>query len=535
MSGRDVVIVGAGHNALVTGCYLARSGLNVEIVEQDAVVGGAVSTVERFPGVLMDRGSSAHIMIRHTGIVEDLDLAAHGLIYQDMDPWGFAPIRADDGTPDALVFWVDIERTCESIAAVCGMADADAYRRFTRDWLPRNEVVFDFFQQSPTPAHLARAMAGLRKASRSGVAQMSREFLGSADAVLDSYFHDERLKTALAWMAAQSGPPSHEPATADLVGWLTMMHRIAPGHPVGGSGKLSEALASCFASYGGTLRLGDGAAEISCRAGKVRSVTTTSGDQIQARQVVAGCHVQTTATLIEGTAPKVTAELRGNARTGNGLGMVVRAVTDTLPGYLADEAGIAHHAMTLLADSRVELRRNYGEFLAGRAPTNPAALVMAPSGRDDTLAPAGRHTVTIWGQWHAYHLEGESWHDIADREAAKLVEVVERHAPGFADSVQDLWVQTPLEIERELGLLRGNVMHLEMTLDQMFSLRPVPKYADYRISDVDGLYITGASTHPGGGVFGASGRSAAHAVLADRSSVLGRLLDWSNATGLRHK
>ncbi len=535
MSRRDVVIIGAGHNALVTGCYLARAGLDVEIVERDIVGGGAVSTVERFPGVLMDRGSSAHIMIRHTGIIEDLDLAAHGLVYQDMDPWGFAPVPADGDTPRALVFWVDIERTCESIAAVCGPADAAAYRRFTRDWLPRNEVIFDFFQHAPTPARLARTMTWLRKVSNCGVAQMSREFLGSADAVLDSYFSDERLKTALAWMAAQSGPPSHEPATADMVGWLTMMHRIGPGHPVGGSGKLSEALASCFASHGGTLTLGDGAAAITCSARKVRAVVTESGEEIRAEQVVAGCHIHTTASLVEGANARVANDLRGNARTGNGLGMVVRAVTDTLPSYPADEGNLAHHSMALLADSRVELRRNYGEFLAGRAPTNPAALVMAPSGRDNTLAPDGLHTVTVWGQWHAYHLEDESWSDIADREAAKLVAVVERHAPGFADSVQDLWVQTPLEIERELGLLRGNVMHLEMTLDQMFSLRPVPKYANYRIGDVGGLYITGASTHPGGGVFGASGRSAANAVIADRSSVLGRLLDWSNATGLRHK
>lgn len=535
MSTRDVVIVGAGHNALVAGAYLARAGLDVEIVERDTVVGGAVSTVERFPGVWMDRGSSAHIMIRHTGIIEDLDLASHGLVYQDMDPWGFAPVIGDDGTPSALIFWVDVERTCESIAAVCGPADAAAYRAFVADWRPRNDVVFEFFQQSPTPTHLARAMAGLRKASRSGVAQMSREFLGSADAVLDAYFDDERLKTALAWLAAQSGPPSHEPATADLVGWLTMMHRIAPGHPIGGSGKLSEALASCFTAHGGTLRLGDGAVRISCDAGRVRGITTTSGDHIATGQVLAGCHIGTTAALIADSAAPIAARLRHHARTGNGLGMVVRAITDRLPAYPADDAGLAHRSMALLADSRVELRRNYGEFLAGCAPSNPAVLVMAPSGRDAGLAPEGLHTVTLWGQWHAYELQGESWNDIGDREAAKLVAVVDRHAPGFAESVRDLWVQTPIDIEHELGLLHGNVMHLEMTLDQMFSLRPIPQYADYRIGDIGGLYITGASTHPGGGVFGASGRSAARAVLADRSSIVGRLLDWSNATGLRRK
>ncbi|MGZ4582637.1 MAG: phytoene desaturase family protein, partial [Nocardioidaceae bacterium] len=120
---RDVVVVGSGHNALVAACYLAKEGLDVEVVERDTVLGGAVSTVQRWPGYLVDRGSSAHIMIRHTGIVEDLDLADCGLTYLDLDPWGFAPF----GPPDdqqAITFHVSLDKTCASIAAVCGERDA---------------------------------------------------------------------------------------------------------------------------------------------------------------------------------------------------------------------------------------------------------------------------------------------------------------------------------------------------------------------------------------------------------------------------
>src|SRR4051794_22308683 len=124
---RDVVVIGAGHNALVAACYLARAGLDVEVVERDTVVGGAVSTVERFPGYLVDRGSSAHIMVRHTGIVEDLALADLGLRYVDCDPWAFAPFATDDGGQVAITFSVDLARTCASIAAACGQRDADAY------------------------------------------------------------------------------------------------------------------------------------------------------------------------------------------------------------------------------------------------------------------------------------------------------------------------------------------------------------------------------------------------------------------------
>ncbi|MGI8697551.1 MAG: phytoene desaturase family protein, partial [Mycobacteriales bacterium] len=144
-------------------------------------------------------------------------------------------------------------------------------------------------------------------------------------------------------------------------------------------------------------------------------------------------------------------------------------------------------------------------------------LAMTFSAFDDTIAPPGRHNVTIWGQWHPYALStGEHWDDIAEREGRKLVEAVDAAAPGFADSVQAMHVQTPLDLERELGLRRGNVMHVEMTLDSMFAWRPLPELAGYR-TPVEGLYLTGASTHPGGGVFGASGRSAARVLLADRT------------------
>jgi phytoene dehydrogenase-like protein len=206
-------------------------------------------------------------------------------------------------------------------------------------------------------------------------------------------------------------------------------------------------------------------------------------------------------------------------RVGNGIGMVVRLATTDLPRYpgAASSAPYGPYAgMQLLAQSRTHLRRAHGAFVAGRTPSDPAVLVMTPTAQDPSLAPEGRHVVTAWAQWHPYELStGESWDDIGQREADRIVAQVERAAPGFASTVEHVHVQTPLDLERELGLRRGNVMHVEMGLDEMFAYRPLPELAGYR-TPVRGLFLTGASTHPGGGVFGASGRTAARVAMAVR-------------------
>jgi phytoene dehydrogenase-like protein len=515
------VVVGAGHNGLVAACYLARAGLDVEVVERDTVVGGAVSTVERFPGYRMDRGSSAHIMVRHTGIVEDLELESVGLEYQDLDPWGFAPFGSE-----GIHFFVDLDRTCASIEQLCGSKDADAYRAFVLDWSARNLRVFEAFQGAPTLTHLGRTLWGVGKSTGLDGLELSRQFLTPADSLLDEHFDDERLKTALAWMGAQSGPPTHEVATADLVGWNTVMHLKPPGHPKGGSGMLSVALQRRLESYGGRVRLGDGAAAITTSGARTTGVLTDSGEHLSADLVVAGCHVLTTVELLGDGAPGDLAErARRSVRTGNGIGMVVRLGTTALPTYAAGTAETSR-SMQLIAPSRQALRRAHGEYSAGLPPTEPAALAMTFSAFDDTIAPPGKHNVTVWGQWHPYELSnGERWDDIREREGTKLVEAVDRAAPGFASTVEHMHVQTPLDLERELGLRNGQVMHVEMAFDQMFMWRPMPELAGYRLTGVDGLYLCGASTHPGGGVFGASGRSAARTALSDRNpSPLRRLI-----------
>lgn len=505
-----VVVVGSGHNALIAACYLARAGHPVHVLERDEVLGGAVSTVARFPGHRVDRGSSAHLMIRHTGIVEELELERFGLRYLDCDPWGFAP-----GAPP-LVFHRDLDATCASIERACGAADADAYRRFVGVWGPRSARVMRAFGAPPRPPHLLRSFWGLDTGA--GGSALSREFLQSGDALLDSWFRDERLKAALAWFGAQSGPPMSEPGTAPMVGFAALMHTLPPGRAVGGSGALTEALVARLRADGATVSTGEAVTALR-RVGERWRVRTAAGRELDATAVIAGAHVLTTLDLLEagGFDRAVLAEWRARIRVGPGIGMVVRVATDALPSYPGASAAESARGLQLLVTERAQLYRAHGAALAGELPPRPVVLAMSFSALDPGIAPAGEHQLSLWAQWHPYRLaDGSDWAGHTEREADRIIAEVEAVAPGFAGSVRRRFVQTPVDLERELGLRGGNVMHVEMALDQMMMWRPLPELSGQRVPGAPGLYLTGASTHPGGGVSGASGRSAARLVLADR-------------------
>jgi phytoene dehydrogenase-like protein len=283
---------------------------------------------------------------------------------------------------------------------------------------------------------------------------------------------------------------------------------------VGGSGALTQALRRRLEDDGGRVTLGDGAARLLVDGGRIAGVRTRSGRRIAAPVVVAACHVLATRDLAGPDAPPALAA--ADPPLGNGFGLVVRALTDAPPRYPGAPPQ-ATAGLQLLCTDRATLAAAHGDWGAGRLPREPVPLALCFTPADPTLAPPGRHVVTVWGQWYPYAIaDGTSWDDVAEREAGRLIAAVDRFAPGFAGSVQRLHVQSPVELERELSLPHGNVMHVEMGLAGMFAFRPTPALSGYRVPGLPGLYLAGASTHPGGGVSGASGRTVARLALADR-------------------
>lgn len=553
----DVAIIGGGHNGLVCACYLAKAGLRVAVLEKRPIVGGAVCTqTDLIEGCRIDVGSSVHIMIHLTPIVKDLELAGCGLEYIEMDPWAYYPVL---GTDTGISFYRDLEKTCESISRF-SYRDAMTYKKFVLEWQKLNEGVFETFLAPPSPGKLFWTIFKQNVfGNKSDVPhlEMVRKLMAPYGQLVEEMFENEHLRTALLWLSAQSGPAPSEVASGDMLGWNAMIHKSGAKRAKGGSGMLTQALAKRLEEWGGEVILDATVTSIE-KGNRQRwrvnyhstAQQTCVERRIEAKAVVGACHVQTLfLDLIKETPADLKKRIE-TLRVGNGFGMMVRHLVDELPIYGSEEhpnntitehkhiafgpADVPplsaqeivpeiklpsiqpyHSAMQLLCPNKDYLQSSHCDFSCGRPPHAPSVVAMTFSAIDPTLAPEGKHLLYTWGQYHPYELKnGEHWDSIREREADKLYELVCRYAPNMRGKLIDRYVQTPLDIERTLGLLRANVMHLEMSIDQMFCFRPLPELSTYT-TPLPGLYLTGASTHPGGGVFGASGYNTAQVVIKD--------------------
>ncbi|PYE53580.1 phytoene desaturase family protein [Deinococcus yavapaiensis] len=502
----DVLVMGAGHNALVTAAYAAKAGFKVGVFERRHVAGGAVSTEELVPGYRFDYGGSAHILIRMTPIPRELELSRFGLHYLELDPL----FHASDGETPWFV-WRDVDKTAAGLENLFP-GQGEAYTRFIDEWKPFAQSVNEMFLSAPSPLEIGRKM--IFRGNGAAWQRQLRRILRPYGEVAAEYFSEERVRAPLVWMAAQSGPPPSEPISAPFLLWHPLYHEGGVARPKGGSGGLTKALVRAVEAYGGEVHLNAPVENIVVRGGRAVGVRLHDGREVTARSVVSGTHVLTTArALPDEFVPDAAREVR----VGNGFGMVLRLALKEKVKYRQHHEPESRVGLGLLIKNERQLHKAYGEYLAGEPTRDPPLIAMSFSAVDDSLAPPHGEVLWLWAQYYPYELASGSWDERAAQVRNWIVDAFEHYAPGTKDNIVGELVQTPLWLERNLGLFRGNVMHLEMTIDQMFALRPFMGASGYRWPTVKGLYLTGASTHPGGGIMGASGRNAARVLLADLS------------------
>ena len=312
-------------------------------------------------------------------------------------------------------------------------------------------------------------------------------------------------------MAAQSGPPPTEPLSGPFVLWQPLYHAGGVARPKGGSGMLTQALAKHIKAHGGEVHLNAPVDKILVEDRRAVGIEV-EGQIYTAKVVVAGTHaIETFNKLLPSEhRPKLAQRMR----TGNGFGIMLRLALNAPISYSSHPGNDARIALQLLCRDRQQINTAFSDYKQGKPAQDPPIFAMSFSAVDDTLAPPGGEVLWLWAQYFPYELASGTWDERSEEVANQLIDTFEKYAPGTREKIVGKLFQHPLWLERELGLYRGNVMHLEMSMDQMFMLRPFLGMGNYK-THLKGLYLTGASTHPGGGIMGASGRNAARIVLED--------------------
>ena len=514
----DVVVVGAGHNGLVCAAYLARSGVDTMVLEAREDVGGCASTVSDL-GARFNICSCDHTLVRAMPFMDDLDLEAHGLRYLESDP-ATVYMGFDDAAP--WLFFNDSERTIESIARH-RPSQAKAYRRYLADARPVAELTLEMgLGAATTPRMLARILA--RRAR--GGARLLRWSHASALDVLKHYFDDETLITA----AISNGPsvwgaPPDGPGTGLAGSLFAMRHMVKTGRPVGGSGALTDALAASFMAAGGRLTCGTAVAGLLGDGSTVQGVRLVDGNEISAAAVVVACDPDLAATeWLPLPAPRRRSARRfvDRARSqppGDGYQSKIDAVITDVPHYPALE----NSALLDLFEGRDPNESNFvisppvAEIIeahrlrsAGQVAERPTFMANVPSVLDPSMRSTdGHHVLSLEALFTPYALEG-GWD--SSPEPARWLQVWSGLLqPGFLESVDRYRAMTPDRYERELFLSRGYTpSYAASPLSTLFGRR---RELSRHRGPVPGLFLSGAGTFPGAGIWGAAGRNTANAVL----------------------
>ena len=519
----DVIVAGGGHNGLVTAAYLARAGRKVLVLERREMVGGCSVTEEVWPGFRVSTAAYLSSLLQDR-IVRELDLVQHGYRVDAKDPSFFSAF------PDGrhLFFWQDPNRTLQEIAKF-SQRDAERFTEY-EDYLERLAKVVEslllvtppeFPPSSPGDfIEYLKLLGRFRGLSRTEIVGLVKIFTQSAADFLSDWFESEELKVTLATdgvIGANGGPRS--PGTAYI-----LMHHVMGGidgkrglwgFVRGGMGAISEAIASAARASGATIRTDAAIERINVKNGRVQGVVLTGGEEIQARVVASNLDPhQTFLRLIDER--ELPADFVDSIRKYRieGTSCKINLAMSGLPSFraLPGAPGPQHKATMHICPSIEYVERAWDDAKYGRPSQSPLLELTSPTMYDSSLAPEGRHIIGIFLQYAPYTLSEGTWDEFREPFADRVFDIIEEYAPGFRSLVIDRQVLTPLDLERRFGITRGNIFHGEMSVDQMFVMRPVAGWAKYKMP-VRGLYLCGSGAHPGGGVMGAPGYNAARAIL----------------------
>ena len=522
----DAIVVGGGHNGLICAAYLAKAGHSVLVLERRHVLGGAAVTEELYPGFHFSVASYVVSLLR-PAIIRDLELARHGLDLIPLET-SFTPLPDDPG----LCRWAESGRTRREIGRF-SKHDADIYPEFgtTMTNLARfAKRIIDAPAPDPTSLRLPelRRLADLgRSLIDSGEQNMFLQLklmtMSCAD-FLDMWFESDVLK---ATMAVSGIIGTYLGVRSPSTAYILLHHYMGEidgafrswGYSRGGTGQVSLACAAAAESYGAEIRTQAGIERVLLRNGQATGVVLENGDEISAKRVVSSCDPHRTFLQFVGAEnleDDFVEQIRRYKLRGSS-GKVNLAV-DRLPQFCGREGNDHLRGDISISPSIDYLEKAYDEAKYGDYSKRPYINVVIPSLLDPTVAPPGKHILSMFVQYAPYHLkEGcEAWPEKREAFGDTVVETLAEYCPGLEDSILYRQVLTPWDIEKKFGLTEGNIFQGELSLEQLLFLRPAAGWAQYR-TPIQNLWMCGSGTHPGGGIMGGPGQLAAAAILGTKA------------------
>jgi phytoene dehydrogenase-like protein len=523
----DVIIIGAGHNGLTCACYLAAAGLKVRVVEARAVVGGAAVTEEFHPG-FRNSTASYTVSLLNPKVIRDLKLVQHGLRVVERPYANFAPLP--DGR--ALRFGDGLAAT-QSEVAKFSSRDADSlpayYARLNRladqlkQWVLRappelgGPFVIESWRDLIAGAKLLLQFGRL---PREGQRDLIDVFTKSAGDWLDSWFESEPLKGVLGW---DSIVGNYSSPYASGSAYVLLHHCFGEvngkpgkwGHAIGGMGAITQAMATEARSRGVEITTKAPVDRVMVDGRRAIGVELRSGEQLRARAVAANVNPKLLYQRLLQTSelPRGFAEAIARYRCGSGTFRINIALSE-LPDFRSAPGTQPqpHHASGIVFGASLDyMDRAWRDAEAQGCSTSPVVEMLIPSVVDDTLAPPGAHVASLFCQQFD---PAADWSTLKPIAVERIFDVVQAHCPNFRSSLLGARALSPRDLEDEFGLVGGDIFHGQLSLDQLFSMRPIMGYARYR-GPLKGLYHCGAGAHPGGGVTGAPGHNAAREIIRD--------------------